>query len=215
MSVKQKKSPPAAVSDSLVVSQESPFPTPAKRRVSREAAIAADARLAKRCFSGEVAAWEELYAQCHYALLNSIRILLRPSNGDFSLVDEIAARVWYALVANDGALLSRYDPKRGVRLVTFLRALAKDEICRHFRERISVQDKLPHHTDDPAESEAAMAEFWDTLTNREKDFAQEHLLAEEQPANTKSTPPCSQANVWQLTHRIYRKFIRFFNCDPS
>ena len=46
-----------------------------------------------------------LYAQCHEPLLLSIRIMLGPRNTDANLVDEIAARVWYALVANDGELL--------------------------------------------------------------------------------------------------------------
>ena len=70
--------------------------------------------LAKRCLSGEVAAWEELYAQCHEPLLVSIRIMLGPQSADATLVDEIAARVWYALVANDGELLSRYKPSRAL-----------------------------------------------------------------------------------------------------
>ena len=76
------------------------------------AGLCADGLLAKRCLAGEVAAWEELYAQCHEPLLISIRIMLGPQSADASLVDEIAARVWYALVANDGKLLSRYKPSR-------------------------------------------------------------------------------------------------------
>ena len=49
------------------------------------------------------------------------------------LVDEITARVWYALVADDGKLLERYDPSRGARLITFLRALTKGVASGYFR----------------------------------------------------------------------------------
>ena len=76
--------------------------------------ICADGLLAKRCLAGEVAAWEQLYAQCHEPLLVSIRIMLGSQSADANLVDEIAARVWYALVANDGELLSRYKPSRAL-----------------------------------------------------------------------------------------------------
>ena len=60
--------------------------------------LRADADLAKRCVDGEVAAWEELYAQCHQPLLVSIEMMLRPNNADRNLVDELAARAWYAQI---------------------------------------------------------------------------------------------------------------------
>ena len=101
---------------------ESPGPPVARRRQRPRAAetenavkagLSADAALASRCLAGDVAAWEELYAQCHEPLLVSIRVMLGPQSADASLVDEIAARVWYALVAKDGELLARYKPSRG------------------------------------------------------------------------------------------------------
>ncbi len=79
----------------------------------------------ERCLAGEVAAWEELYAQYHDVLLASVRCFLGQARSDHNLVDEIAARVWYALVANDGALLAKYDPKRGARIITFMRLWQK------------------------------------------------------------------------------------------
>jgi hypothetical protein len=190
------------------------------------AGLVSDRRLVERCLSGEVAAWEELYAQCHDMLLASVRCLLGQTRSDPNLVDEIAARVWYALVANDGELLAKYDPKRGARIITFMRSLAKDEICRFFRserrrrrrEKIACDEKSPHNTDDQAQSEAVLAEFWETLSPREMGFATDHLLAianaDIQPY-AKSSSKYSSANVWQLTHRIYSKFVKFFRYNPE
>ena len=50
----------------------------------------------------------------------SVRIMLGPQSGDADVVDEIAARVWYALVANDGELLRNTIPV-GAKLITFVR----------------------------------------------------------------------------------------------
>jgi DNA-directed RNA polymerase specialized sigma24 family protein len=174
--------------------------------------IQADAKLVARCSVGEVAAWEELYAQCHEPLCSSIRGLLGPLS-DPNLVDEIAARVWYALVANDGALLARYSPGRGARLITYMRALAKDEICRHFRselrrrerELVALRNKSPQHGIDLAQSVHAMEEFLATLTPHERGFCQDFLLTE--PAD--SPDRFSPSSIWQLTHRIYQKLLRF------
>lgn len=183
--------------------------------------IAADRQLVERCLAGEVAAWEELYAQCHDSLLASVRSLLGQVNDDPNLVDEIAARVWYALVADDGELLAKYDPKREARIVTFMRAIAKDEICRFFRserrrrrrERVASRDKPAHHLDDQAQSEASLTEFWETLSPREMGFATDHLLAvagDRGETVATSSSEYSTANAWQLTHRIYSKFVKFF-----
>ena len=78
-------------------------------------------------------AWEELHLQCHDNLVGTICCLLRGRSNDTNLADEIAARVWYALVEKDGELLLRYDPECGARLITFMRAIARDIMCRHFR----------------------------------------------------------------------------------
>jgi hypothetical protein len=95
--------------------------------------IMADVALAKRCVAGEVAAWEQLYGQCQLRLLAAIYTMLGPQGADLTLAHEIAVRVWYALVADDGELLKRYSPKYGARLIAFMRALARDEISRHLR----------------------------------------------------------------------------------
>ncbi len=66
-------------------------------------------------------------------MLRSIEHILGSDHADPNLVDELAARVWYALVADDGKVLAKFDARRGARLGTFLRCLAKDVTIRHFR----------------------------------------------------------------------------------
>ena len=80
-----------------------------------------DRALVDRCLEGDPGAWEELYRHCHPLLLSYIKILLGGGASDPNLVDEISARVWYALIEKGGRLLARYDSRRGARLITFLR----------------------------------------------------------------------------------------------
>ena len=179
-----------------------------------QALLQSDRRLADRCLAGEVAAWEEFYAQCHDPLCTAIRIMLGRPNGDPNLVDEIAARVWYALVANDGELLARYSPRRGARLITFMRALAKDEMCRHFRTELRRRERelsaLRQQPQPggfvPAQQASGLTEFLSTLTPQEHSFCCEVLLAEPASAGDIQRSP---ANIWQLTHRVYKKLRRF------
>jgi hypothetical protein len=187
---------------------------PAGETHSNAAGLEADHRLAERCVAGEVAAWEENYAQCHEPLCVSIRVMLGRTLSDPNFVDEIAARVWYALVANDGALLARYTPKRGARLITFMRAVAKDEICRHFRTEIrrrerefsALRGRPRRHVTDLGPVVRGLKEFLGTLSPREHSFCCEVLLAEP-PAGLEE--PRSTANIWQLTHRVYQKLLQF------
>lgn len=183
-------------------------------QTQEESGLEKDRCLAQRCVAGEVKAWEELYAQCDHRLRVSIRCLLPRSMADGELVDEIAARVWFALVDKDGKLLRRYDPQQGGRLTTFMRILAKDELCRHFRSELrrrkrelgALRDKPRLGHEDAELSIGEMEEFLRTLTPREHSFYREVLLGESGDA-----PPLvrSAANVWQLTHRVYQKFLGF------
>jgi len=181
--------------------------------------ILADAALARRCIDGEVAAWEELYTLCHAPLLMSIEVILGVGRRDSSLVEEIAARVWYTLVENDGELLERFDASRGARMMTFLRALARDEISRHFRterrrrerEYTAFQDR-PRHTDPALPGpDASLSDFLGTLTPHERGFADEHLLNRPSEPDPAAEPPSSPSNFWQLTRRIRRKLLEFLD----
>ena len=142
--------------------------------------------------------------------------MLGPQSEDASLVDEIAARVWYALVANDGELLSRYEPSRGARLITFMRARAKsemahairDEVRRRKRELAALRETPRYQGQDGTRSANVLAEFFGTLTPREQVFCNEHLLGEpsDMAGRTYST---STSNISQCSHRILRKLLRF------
>jgi hypothetical protein len=177
--------------------------------------VRADADLARRCLAGEVAAWEAFYAQCHDPLMVSIRIMLGRQASDASLVEEIAARVWYAMVANDGELLARYDPGRGARLITFMRTLAKDEISRHLRAEFRRRERLlvalrerPQQRAELAHTASSLAEFLGTLTPNERSFCSDYLLAR---APEGVAAKHSMANVWQLSRRVYQKLLRFLD----
>ena len=214
--VKKKNFSPELPADSIAASAKRQSSARANRDGCSKAALRADAILAKRCMAGEVAAWEELYAQCHDPLCLSIKLMLGRPSSDPSLVDEIAARVWYALVENDGAMLARYNPKKGARLITFMRILAKSEISNHFRaelrrrerELVALRERPQHHGAEPDQRTSSLSEFLDTLSPCERGFCSEHLLAEASPAGAVAY---SSDNVWQLTRRVYEKLVRFLS----
>jgi DNA-directed RNA polymerase specialized sigma24 family protein len=188
----------------------------------------ADRRLIDRALAGEPAAWEALYHQCHRPLVTAIRAMLRGRALDANLVDELAARVWYAVVREQGELLTRFDPARGCRLTTFLATIAKDEAGRLFRSERRRRRREAASCDTPtlADSNASqaghtsvtMAEFEATLTPSERKFYDEivarPLVVYPQPADVGSngsTAARSQANLWQLSHRVRRKLERFLD----
>ncbi len=215
LAVKKKQSQPDACDGPIVAS---PIDKPTVQAGEEDTDVTGthgDGLLAERCLAGEVAAWEQLYAQCHQPLLVSIGILLGRQSSDANLADEIAARVWYALVANDGELLARYDATRGARLITFLRALAKNEIVRHFREEVrrrnrelsAIRERPRHQERTLSQQVNSLTKFLCTLTPQEKVFCSDYLLAE--PAAAEG--PYSSASIWQLSHRVYHKLLRFLN----
>lgn len=181
--------------------------------------VAADRRLVDRCRAGDVAAWEELYHQCHEPLLVAIRVFLgRFSSGD-DLAEEIAARVWFNLVEHDGALLDRFDSGRGCRLTTFLAALAKRGVLRYLRSerrrQLRETASLPRSRQrsrplpGEAEFELSLTEFLATLSSREREFCEGYLLAGDESAETEF----SATNRWQLRHRVKLKLSRFLDGD--
>lgn len=181
-----------------------------------------DRQMVDRCLAGEVAAWEGLYAQCHSGLLVSIRILLGHGESDENLVDELAARVWYALVANDGELLARYDAAHGARLSTFLRAIAKDLVGRHFRtenrrirrEREAVIER-PRHGEPAGDGGVeSLTRFMATLSPQERAFCGDYLLARPSEEAVQAQRTYSAANIRQLSSRIQRKLVEFVGAEP-
>ena len=179
-------------------------------------ALLADFRLAGRCLAGEPAAWEEVYDQCHGPLLVSINVMLGSEEACPNRIEEIAARVWYALIENDGRLLARYDSRKGARLITFLRTVAKTEVSRHFRrerrrrirERIALRGKSAYHPADDAETAALLSEFIPTLTAGESKFYEDHLAGPPSGGGGVDCGPLSP-NARQLGRRIRKKLLRF------
>jgi DNA-directed RNA polymerase specialized sigma24 family protein len=168
-----------------------------------------DQKLVDNCIAGDVAAWSRLYQQCHDRLLSGLRVFLGPAGQDANLVEEIAARTWYALVRNGFALLSRFDAKHGCRLTTFLSVLAKNEarqLLRSERRRKSREQVASRpETEVPKAHNLGSisdAEFIATLTPAERTYCTQVLFAgHEEPGAT----DYSQVNQWQLRHRIRKK----------
>jgi hypothetical protein len=101
--------------------------------------------LVKRCLAGEPVAWESLYDSYHVPLVDTIKNLLaanRFAPPDASLVDELAARVWYALVANRGRSLASFLGSPGIELTALFCALAMTETRRILASRFG-DDGLP------------------------------------------------------------------------
>ena len=163
-------------------------------------------------------AWNEIYEQNHDRLCRSIQIMLGPLS-DANLVDEIAARVWYALVADDGKLLERYTPARKASLITFMRVLARDEIKRYVRSEVrrrqrevAVSSQRSDGRNNAHEGSGdAISDFLTTLTPRERRFCHEFLMQPREDDLTDKLDPAhvSPANVWQRTRRLYLKMLDF------
>jgi len=186
-----------------------------------EEGILADRRLADRCLAGDVAAWEEFYDQCHDSLLVSIDIMLGPHKSDPNLIDELAARAWYAVVANDGELLEQYDSTRGARLITFLRAVAKGLIGRYFRterrrrqrERIARRGRPHYHAPELDRTSTAMDEFLESLTPYERGFCGDYLLSDSPDGGDSGEEILGNSASWQVSHRIRQKLLEFLDYD--
>jgi hypothetical protein len=184
---------------------------------SDPAGALADRALVDRCLLGEVAAWEEIYRQCHDPLCVSIKSLLRAGFNDPNLVDDIAARVWYALVKNDGELLDNFDPRLGLRLGVFFRGLARIELMQYFRaeqRRIIRETKAgrrPNSSSSLNEWQVAvfLKEFVATLTPGEQRFMDEHLLSLPEKGENGDGAELTDANIWQRRHRIRSKLLAF------
>jgi DNA-directed RNA polymerase specialized sigma24 family protein len=200
----------------LVVSNSAREPSVPEARASD--LVLADRQLVDACLSGETGAWSVLYRRFHDSLITSIRSFLGRSACDGSLVDEIAARVWYALVRNDFELLARFDVTRGCRLSTFLSVLAKTEARlllrserrRRIREQAVSRSEAPAKAGGPATENLSEEEFMTTLSPAERTFYEDVLKTSEseiQLLPDKYTPQ----NKWQLRHRVRKKLEQFLS----
>jgi hypothetical protein len=182
-----------------------------KKRVTKF--VLQDHELVGRCLAGEPKAWSQMYAKFHGTLLASIRAFLGRAGQDFHLIDEISARVWFALIRNNFELLARFDPARGCRLSTFLSLLAKGEARlllrterrRRLREQIAskpeIEEMLPEEVGVLSDDE-----FIATLSAAERLFYFEVLMTSCQDDGAEHY---SDGNLWQLRHRVRRKLQHF------
>jgi DNA-directed RNA polymerase specialized sigma24 family protein len=190
---------------------------PANSVSANDPAIAADRQLIDRCLARDVIAWSVLYRQHHDPLLTNIRGYLGPVGCDRNLVEEIAARVWYAIVKDDFALLAKFDVRRGCRLSTFLSVLAKSETRNLFRseKRRKSREHLASRpeVDGGSMSPAALLsdeEFLATLSPAERTFYLDVLVA---PLERRAFAQqgYSSENIWQLNYRVRKKLERFIS----
>ena len=153
-----------------------------------------------------------------YTTLFRSKFLVRADAKDAHLVEELAARVWYALLRNRARLLARYDPERDSSLGAFLMGLARIEWMRHRRaERRRRSHEVsgglrtleePRTTD--WEVSAMIQEFALTLTPGEKDFMEDYLTTpQEDQEDRQQNSKLSPSNIWQRRHRLRMKLEAF------
>lgn len=180
------------------------------------AGVVEDGKLVEDCLKQDPAAWSRLYEACHQSLVSTISAILRhtTADADINLVDEIAARVWYALVCNGGELLSRFDVARGCRLNTFLSAIAKNEARQFFRaeRRRRNREKIVSRNEAEAPDHFSLAfatdkNFLQTLTPGERIYYESVLIA---PGDSDVDQQYSPENSWQLRHRVRKKLGQYF-----
>lgn len=213
-----------AIDSSARKSADKPPRTPRSKSArggddSRAKRATADRQLVDRCLAGDGAAWNALYNQVHPGLLLAIQVMLGGGAYHYDLVDDIAAKVWFIAIDHDGALLRKFDGNRRCRLSTYLAGIAKKEISRHFRserrrtfrETHATQHRAQVTTDSHWQTSfgigTALAEFMATLTPREREFCQRHLLSRSETLARELSP----ANRWQLQHRVRSKLWEFLD----
>jgi len=184
--------------------------------IASDSKVREDRRLVDRCVAGDMTAWSLLYSCLHDSLLAVIRAFLGTGGHDANLIDEIAARVWYALVKDGFGLLNRFDVRHGCRLSTFLSIVAKNEarlLLRSEKRRkarelaASKQEIGPSLATDVGLS-LSDEEFVLTLSPAERAFYFEVLIDKQ---GIGSSTNYSEQYRWQLRHRIRKKLERFIS----
>jgi len=172
-----------------------------------------DQDLVNRCLAKEAGAWSQMYARFHAPLMASVRAFLGQGGRDAHLVEEIAARVWYALVRDDFWLLGRFDVQRGCRLSTFLSLIAKAQarllLRSERRRRLREQTVAKHEIEEPNDNglyTLSGEEFVAMLSPAEKRFLVDVLVAS---ADRSAHDRYSSQNLWQLRRRVREKLLKF------
>ena len=187
--------------------------------------VRSEISLIERCIRGDSSAWDQLYRQFSRPLWASIRLLMGPGSVDPNLVDEIAARVWFSLAADDGRLLGQYSPERG-KFTTYLATIARNEFRTYFRserrsrnrERIASRREQSDGEFSRTSLDHSIIDFVKKLTPAEQGFCLEVLLSTDMNSSNgngngkngnNGKAAYSPSNTWQLRHRIHRKLERY------
>lgn len=179
-----------------------------------------DLELVNRCLKGDLAGWREMFDCCQPQMMATVQSLLKSQGQNINLAEEIAARVWFALVSMNGNLLERFDAHRGCSITTFCNALARHELLEYWRterrhrnrELIAAGQRPDFQRSDSDESRIVWVEFVDTLTKREREFLERVLVA---PHNEPFQDTLSQANRWQLRSRVLSKLKLYSNSSDK
>lgn len=128
-------------------------------------------QLVRHCLTGCEAAWARLFEYCHPTIVRQTSIWLGPQSKCGELAEEVAGRVWLKLVDSGYRRLALFDPDRGVRITTFLVALARQEFLQFQRERRRRvvrekrgAEKASHRQGHDSEVEILLNEYLGTLT---------------------------------------------------
>jgi DNA-directed RNA polymerase specialized sigma24 family protein len=198
----------------------SPFPLHHRRIIPAEGGTVsdpnenpADELLVQHCQEGDEAAWRLLYRRYHAPLLRAIARQLHMTADNDDLAEEIAARVWCALVVRGGLRLRLFDPGRGT-LATYLAGLARQEIQEYYRSGPGRHLRREVPLDDARAADRAAAGppgplldgFAATLTPQEVRYFHEGLLGHPPDPDAR---PLSPANRRKLKERVLRKLHAF------
>jgi DNA-directed RNA polymerase specialized sigma24 family protein len=172
----------------------------------------ADRRLVDQCLSGNADAWRKLFEQQHHRLLASIRAMFGHAVSDANWVEEIAGRVWYELLLDDGKLLGQFDVAQDCRLCTYLSEVARKtavemlraEKRRRRREASVAQPERELSQESENQAIRRLSDFLGFLTPRESGFFVDILVS-----STDRTAYYSPTNDWKLRSRIRRKLQEF------
>ena len=195
----------------------SPGPIRCRGEDSIKDHVNGDRQIVDRCLSGDKQAWEGLYKEFHPRLQKGIQLLLGSEAANVHIIDEIAARVWYALLRDDLRLLGTYDADRESTLDGFLMGLARIEILRYTRaerrrhqhEMRSGRRRLQERRVSEWQLSTMMDEFVSTLTPAQQEFMERFLTA---PAEDDPDPALNELSgicVRVRRHRIRRKLNDF------
>ncbi len=190
--------------------------------VGRRGEAAADSALWARCLAGDEAAWDEFYQARTPELRRLVGCFLAANRRDAETIEEIVARVWYALVCDEARLFRRCFIEPCVCRCRFLAGIVRNEVrryvrCESERARHGRQFALGcagcgESPPSSLEFGSLLNEFASTLNPKELDFLENYLLGF----------PCSgdclsDANVWQRRHRLRMKARQFLHPgdDPA